>query len=95
MTLALRPQELPLDHPQSRHFFQPGPEKPLVATPGVRRLYTRDEIAVCLRTLQEAARAANGLEYGQAFDSDEHAENLCFIEDHGEGAITALLPSEY
>ena len=95
MTLTLRRQELPLDHPQSRHFFEPTPAKPFVVTPGVRRLYTRDVIAGCLRTLQEAARKANGLEHGQAFDSDEHAENLRFIEDDGEGAITALLPSEY
>ena len=95
MTLRLRPQELPFDHPRSRHFFQPAPEKPFVVTPGVRRLYTRDEIAACLQTLQEAARKANGLEHGQAFDSDEHPENLWFIEDDGEGAITALLPSEY
>lgn len=60
MTLTLRPQELPLDHPRSRHFFQPAPEKPFVVTPGVRCLYTRDEILTCLQTLQEAARAANG-----------------------------------
>jgi len=31
----------------------------------------------------------------QAFDSDEHPENLWIIENDGEGAITALLPSEY
>jgi hypothetical protein len=45
--------------------------------------------------LQEAARAANGLEHGQAFDSDDGRSPLWFIEDDGERAITALLPSEY
>jgi hypothetical protein len=95
MALKLRPQETPLDHPRSRHFFTPDEGKPLRITPGVLRMYTRAEIAWCLATLQNAARAANGLEYAQAFDSDEHPENLWIIENDGEGAITALLPSEY
>lgn len=95
MTLRLRPQETPLDHPRSRHFFTPNAGKPFRVTPGVLRMYTREQIECSLATLQEAARAANGLEYAQAFDSDEHPENLWFIEDNGEGAITALLPSEY
>lgn len=58
-------------------------------------MYTRPQIESCLSTLQQAARSANGLEYAQVFESDEHRENLWFIEDNGEGAITALLPSEY
>lgn len=95
MTLKLRPQETPLDDPRSRHFFTPNAGKPFRVTPGVLRMYTREQIEWCLATLQEAARAENGLEYAQAFDSDEHPENLWFIEDNGEGAITALLPSEY
>jgi hypothetical protein len=64
-------------------------------TAGALRTYTREEILWCLATLQETARAAGGLEYAQVFDSDSHPENLWFIEDDGEGAITALLPSEY
>jgi hypothetical protein len=95
MTLQLRPQETPLDAPRSRHFFTPDATKPFRVTPGVLRMYTRREIAWCLATLQDAARAANGLDYAQVFDSDEHPENLWFIEDNGERAITALLPSEY
>ena len=58
-------------------------------------MYTREQIVRCLLVLQMAARAADGLEYAQVFESDEHRENLWFIEDDGEGAITALLPSEY
>jgi len=41
------------------------------------------------------ARANGGLEYVQVFDADDGNENLWFVEDDGEGAITALLPSEY
>lgn len=95
MTLRLRPQETPLDDPRSRWFFVPDGGKPLRVTAGALRAYTREEIASCLATLQEAARAANGLEYGQAFDSDEGRSPLWFIEDDGERAITALLPGEY
>jgi hypothetical protein len=64
-------------------------------TAGAIRTYTRAEIAWCLATLQDAARARGGLNSAQAFDSDEHSENLWVIEDDGEGAITVLLPSEY
>ena len=95
MPLKLRRQETPLDEPRSRHFFTPNASKPFRVTAGVLRIYTRQEIAVCLAALQDAARAANGLEYAQAFDSDEGRTPLWFIEDDGEGAITALLPSEY
>ena len=95
MPLKLRRQETPLDDPRSRHFFTPNASKPFRVTAGALRMYTRSEIAGCLATLQDVARAADGLEYAQAFDSDEHPENLWIIEDDGEGAITALLPSEY
>ena len=95
MTLRLRRQEAPLDDPRSRYFFTPHAGKPFRVTAGALRTYTRAEIAWCLATLQNAARAAGGLEYAQAFDSDEGRTPLWFIEDAGEGAITALLPSEY
>jgi hypothetical protein len=95
MTLKLRPQETPLDDPHSRWFFVPEDGKPFRATAGAIATYTREEIAWCLATLQEAARAAGGLEHGQAFDSDDGRTPLWFIEDDGERAITALLPSEY
>jgi hypothetical protein len=95
MTLTLRNQETPLDDPRSRHFFVPHADKPFRVTVGVRQMYTRQQIEACLLTLQTAATAADGLDYAQVFDSDEHPENLWFIEDDGEAAITALLPSEY
>jgi hypothetical protein len=95
MTLRLRNQKTPLDDPRSHHFFTPHAGKPFRVTAGALRSYTRVEIAACLATLQDAARAAGGLEYAQVFDSDKHSENLWFIDDDGEGAITALLLSEY
>lgn len=95
MILRLRPQETPLDDPRSRWFFVPDGGKPFRVTRGAQREYAREEIASCLTMLQEAARAANGLEHGQAFDSDDGRSPLWFIEDDGERAITALLPSEY
>ena len=95
MTLRLRSQETALDDPRSRHFFTPDAAKPFKVTAGAFRTYTREEIAWCLLAVQRAAVAADGLEYAQVFESDEHPENLWIIEDDGEGAITALLPSEY
>jgi len=95
MALRLRSQETPFDDSRSRHFFLPHAGKPFRATAGVLRMYTREQIAGCLLAVQLAAVAADGLEYAQVFESDEHPENLWFIEDDSEGAITALLLSEY
>jgi len=95
MALKLRPQDTPLDDPSSRWFFVPEDGKPFRATAGAIATYTREEIAWCLATLQDAARTAGGLEYGQAFDADDGRAPLWIIEDDGERAITALLPSEY
>lgn len=95
MPLTLRPQATPLDDPASRWFFVPEDGKPFRTTAGAIATYTREEIAWCLATLQAAARAADGLEHGQAFDADDGRPPLWFIDDDGERAITALLPSEY
>jgi len=96
MTLRLRTPDPSSEGTALRCFFTPDGSKPFRATPGAIRVYTRAEIDRCLTTLQAAACEAGGLGYAQAFDSDEHAEPLWFIEDAGEGAITALLgASEY
>ena len=34
---SLKAPEIPLDHPDSHNMFQPGPEKPLLATPAFMR----------------------------------------------------------
>jgi hypothetical protein len=96
MTLQLRTPDPSSEGTALRCFFTPdASSKPLRVTPGAIRVYTRAEIERCLAALQAAASEAGGLGYAQAFDSDDHAEPLWFIEDAGEGAITALLPSEY
>lgn len=90
----LKTQEIPYDSPESRYMFQPGPEKPFVATPAAIHLY-REAIHRCLSELQEMAQRESGLDYLQVFDDPDKAEALWFIEDDAGGAITALLPSDY
>lgn len=91
----LRPQEIPLDDPDSCNMFRPAPDKPFVATPSAIELYGRDVILKCLRVLQDAANEHDGLDYLQVFQDTMKPENLWFIEDGAGGAITALLPSDY
>ena len=74
---------------------QPGPEKPLVATPAAIAMYTHEAILACLGVLRKKAYQHGGLDYLQVFVDSEKAENLWFIEDGPGGAITALLPSDY
>jgi hypothetical protein len=90
----LRIQEIPLDHPDSKYRFQPGPDKPFLATPAAIDMY-RNQIHRCLVELQQLAEKHNGLDYLQVFDDPEKAEPLWFIEDDEGGAITALLPSDH
>ena len=65
------------------------------ATPSAVAMFTRGVIDQCLRELQQRARESGGLSYIQVFDSDEHDDNLLFVEDNGEGAVTALPGNEY
>lgn len=89
----LKQQEFPLDDPDSNNMFQPGPEKPLVATPGAVDLYGQEVVLACWRLLQMKAEEHDGLDYLQVFESGtDNQEDLWFIED---AAITALLPSDY
>ena len=90
----LKVQEIPYDHPDSQYMFQPGPEKPFVATPAAIELY-RDAIFRCLVKIQTLAVEKNGLDYLQVFDDPDKPEALWFMEDDPGGAITALLPSDY
>jgi len=90
----LKQQEIPFDHPDSRYMFQPGPDKPFLATPSAIEVY-RHAIADCLSRLQNLAREKNGLDYLQVFDDPDKPEALWFIEDDDGGAITALLPSDH
>ena len=92
---SLKPQEIPLDDPDSNNMFLPGPEKPLVATPAAIAMYTHQVILACWQILRQKADEHKGLDYLQVFESDKHDENLWFMEDGEGGAITALLPSDY
>lgn len=92
----LKPQEIPLDHPDSSNMFQPGPEKPLVATPAAIAAYSHEVIVACLQVLMLKAEQHGGIDYLQVFEDDESkSDSLWFIEDGPGGAITALLPSDY
>ena len=90
----LKIQEIPYDHPDSRCMFQPGPEKPFLATAAAIAEY-RTAIYLCLTELQEVAQSVHGLDYLQVFEDPDKPEALWFIEDDTGGAITALLPSDY
>jgi hypothetical protein len=90
----LKVEEIPFDHPDSHYMFQPGPEKPFLATPAAIALY-RDAIYRCLTELQRLAGQKQGLDYLQVFEDPDKAEPLWFIEDDAGGAITALLPSDH
>ena len=92
--LVLRPQEIPLDDPQSKYLFQPSPAKPFVATPAALQRFGQDMIVACLQMLQRKAAEHNGVDYLQVFE-DPNGRRLWFMEDDEGGAITALLPSDY
>ncbi len=91
----LKPQEIPLDHPESTNLFLPSPDKPFVATPAAIALYTHETIFECLCVLRAKAKAHGGLDYLQVFADPEKPENLWFIEDGPGGCITALLPCDH
>jgi hypothetical protein len=92
---TLKPQEIPFDHSESCNYFQPGPDKPFVATPRAIEAYQSEVIIACLRVLQDQAILHNGLDYLQVFEAPDDREDLWYIEDGPGGAITALLPTDY
>ncbi len=92
--LELKPQEPPLDDPDSCNRFVPRQDKPFLATPGAIHTFGQDTVFACLRILQAKAMQHDGIDYLQVFISPDGAR-LWFIEDGEGGAITALLPEEY
>ncbi len=92
--LELKPQEPPLDHPDSCNRFCPLPDKPLLATHGAIERLSHETILGCLAVLQQKAKEHEGIDYLQVFESVD-GDRLWFIEDGPGGAITALLPEEY
>lgn len=93
----LKSQEIPFDHPDSCNMFQPGPDKPFVATPDAIEMYQHEIILACLLILQAKAQEEIGIDYLQIFDgaSVGKSEDLWFLEDGPGGAISAILPSNY
>ena len=92
---SLKPQEIPFDDPESNNMFQPGPDKPFVATSAAIEMYTQEVIVACLALLRRKADENRGLDYLQIFTFPEMPEDLWFMEDGAGGAITALLPSDH
>jgi hypothetical protein len=91
--LRLKPQEIPLDHPDSRCYFT---TQPFVATANALRTYGEEITTKCLMYLQRQAKQYNGLDYLQVFEDLECGRPpLWFIEDSEGGATTALLPEDY
>jgi len=76
-------------------MFQPGPEKPFVATRGAIAKFQHETIVACLGVLRAKADEHSGIDYLQVFEDAETGDRLWFIEDGAGGAITALLPEEY
>jgi len=93
--LTLKPQEIPLNDPQSDNMFVPSTVKPFLATPAALEMFGMVAITQCLAILQEEAREHQGLDYLQVFEDTSTQQRLWFIEDGEGGAITALLPSDY
>lgn len=92
---TLRDQEVPFHHPDSRHFFRPGPSQPFVATRAAIDAYSHEVIAACLLILQQRADEVGGLDYLQVFEDPGRVEELWFIEEGVAGPITVLLPSDH
>ena len=76
-------------------MFRPGPDKPFVATRAAIEVYSNGVIIACWQVLRCKADEHDGIDYLQVFESNEHDEQLWFIEDGAGDAITALLPSDY
>ena len=87
-SFVLRAQDHPLDHPDSRFLYR----KPLVVTSAALEAFSLEAIRHCYLELQQLAQKHGGLDYAQAFDTQQDGP-LWFIED--EQVVTALLPSDY
>lgn len=93
--LAWKPQEIPLDHPDSCNMFQPSPAKPFLATATAIERFQYTTLMECLIVVQWKAKLNDGLDYLQVFIDEQTDDKLWLIEDGGGGAITALLPEDY
>jgi hypothetical protein len=74
--LKLKPQEIPFDHSDSHHYFQPSSELPFVATPSALRSFGVPTIQSALKQLQMLAILHDGLDYLQVFEAEGTGEAL-------------------
>ena len=65
--LELKPQEVPLDDPDSCNRLVPRQDKPFLATPGAIHEFGQDTVFACLRILQAKAAQHDGIDYLQVF----------------------------
>lgn len=89
--MIYRPQETPLDTPESHCTFQPGGQ--LLMTNAAISQFGLESIMACLFHLQHLANLHNRLGHLQIFEDSESHKQLLFIED-APGVVTALLPYE-
>lgn len=90
--LALKPQEIPVEHPDSSYSFR----RRLHATPAAIEAFGVSTILRCHELLMAAATRHDGLDYLQVFEDPLVADRrLWFIDDGPDGVVTALLPEDY
>ncbi len=88
--LKRKPQEIPLDHPDSRWRFT----GQLVAVPAALNAFGVKLILPVYLILQTLAWNHDGIDYLQVFENPTGADSrLWFIDD--ETHVTALLPLDY
>lgn len=88
--MVLKPQEPPLDHPDSHWLFA----GQLVSTPAALREFGIFLIVACYAFLQDAARRHCGIDYLQVFTDPKRPDRVLWFIDGGDH-VTALLPEDY
>jgi hypothetical protein len=88
--MLLKPQEPPLNHPDSSCRFTGH----LVSTPGALNEFGIFLIVACYQLLQDKAVQNSGIDYLQVFTDPKNDERRLWLIDGGE-YVTALLPEDY
>lgn len=90
-SLVWKKQDIPTTDARSTFAFDPA-ETEFVATDGAMQKFGTHTLIRCLNRLTYLAKAADGLDYLQVFETDDHGQ-LWLMQD--EEKITALLPNEH
>ena len=86
-------QEISYDDPESNCMFRTNGEKKLSMTERCMREYRYDVILACWKVLADKAEMHKGLDSLQTFQSEEHLQELWFLEE--PFTIVAMLQSDY